>query len=83
MQFTYNCADLVVHLCQFVLHLPAVDAMCVAGMIHPQVVGDQHIPAGRPLQQGQQVLRVCNKQPSSSSQEESAATLCRCRLRSC
>jgi hypothetical protein len=53
---TNDFADLVVHLRQFVLHLPAVDSVGVPRMVHTQPMGNQQVPAVRALQKRYQVL---------------------------
>lgn len=54
---TNDCADLVIHLCQLFLHVPAVDAIGVTRMVHSQVVCNQHIPAVGAIQQWDQMLQ--------------------------
>ena len=54
-----HLADVGVHLCSLGSHVRAVHPMHVANVVHPQVVGYEHVPAVGRLDGWQQVLQAC------------------------
>jgi hypothetical protein len=54
---TNDDLQVIIHLLHLGLHLRAAHTMCVACMVYPKVVCDQHIPLLWLLQQWHQMLR--------------------------